>query len=78
MDGRVWDIEVYSKVKAVCIVDGDTGEYTVTIEVNKKSGELSFECDCPYGEDNFCKHMVAAGLELRDFLRDEDGEVRGR
>ncbi len=43
LDGRVWDIEVYNKRKAVCIVDGDTGEYTVTIEVNNKTGELIFD-----------------------------------
>jgi uncharacterized Zn finger protein len=46
-DGRVWDVELASDQKAVCLVDGDTGEYTVEIEIDHKSGELSFECDCP-------------------------------
>ncbi len=54
------------------MVDGDSGEYAVEIEVDQKSGELYFECDCPYAEEHFCKHMVAAALELSDFLK-EDG-----
>ncbi|MBI5962715.1 MAG: SNF2 helicase associated domain-containing protein [Chloroflexi bacterium] len=72
-DGNVWDVTMPSDQNAVCMVDGDTGEYTVEIEIDKKSGELSFECDCYYAEEgNFCKHMVAAALEVSEFLRDEE------
>lgn len=72
-DGRAWDVELVNAGKAVIIVDGDLGEYTVEIEVSKKTGELLFECDCPYADEgHFCKHMVAAILELKDYL--EDGE----
>jgi non-specific serine/threonine protein kinase len=71
-DGRAWDVELTSKNKAVILVDGDSGEYTVEVAVSQKTGELLFECDCPYAEDgNFCKHMVAAALELKDYLEDE-------
>jgi non-specific serine/threonine protein kinase len=72
-DGRVWDILLSrNDSRAVCMVDGDSGEYTVEIEVDQKTGELYFECDCPFAEEHFCKHMVAAALELSEFLK-EDG-----
>lgn len=72
-DNRVWDADMVNAGKAVLIVNGDSGEYTVEIEVSKKPGELLFECDCPYADEgNFCKHMVAASMALKDYL--EDGE----
>lgn len=72
-DGRVWDVDLISDRKAVLIVSGDSDEYTVEIEASKKTGELLFECECPYADEgHFCKHMVAALLELKDYL--EDGE----
>ncbi len=72
-DGRAWNVELVNAGKAVILVDGNSGEYTVEIEVNKKTGELLFECDCPYADDgNFCKHMVAAALELKDYLEGEN------
>jgi len=57
---------------AICEVSGDSGEYTVEIEVNPKTGELSFDCDCPYAEGHFCKHMVAAALDVSEYLKDEE------
>lgn len=72
-NGRVFDISLFGSNRAVCQVDGDSGEYTVEIEVNKKTGELIFECDCPFADEgNFCKHMVAAALELKDYLEEEE------
>ncbi len=74
-DGRAWDVSIHSDQKAVCLVDGDTGEYTVEIKIEKKSGELTFECECYYADEgNFCKHMVAAALEVSEYLRDDDEE----
>ena len=71
-DGNAWNVELITKNKAVVLVDGNSGEYTVEIEVSKKAGELLFECDCPYADEgNFCKHMVAAALELKDYLNEE-------
>jgi non-specific serine/threonine protein kinase len=71
-DGRAWNVELVNAGKAIILVDGDSGEYTVEIEVGKKTGELIFECDCPYADEgNFCKHMVAATLELKDYLDEE-------
>ena len=75
-DGRVWDITLSrNDNRAICMVDGDSGEYTVEIEVDQTSGELFFECDCPYSENHFCKHMVAAALELGEFLKDGDSTL---
>lgn len=72
-EGRVWDIEMVSPHKSICEVSGDTGDYTVEISVDQKSGELDFDCDCPYAADgNFCKHMVAAALELSEYLKEQD------
>jgi uncharacterized Zn finger protein len=50
-DGNVWDVTMPSDQNAVCMVDGETGEYTVEIEIDKKSGDLNFECDCYYAEE---------------------------
>jgi len=70
-DGRVWDIEL-SENQAICEVTGDSGDYTVTIAVDKKNGKLVFDCDCPHAFDgSFCKHMVAAGLSLKEYLETE-------
>ena len=71
-EGRVWDVDIENEQRAVCIVDGTYGEYTVIIYIDKRSGELQFECDCPYAESHFCKHMVAAGLELSSQLKEAD------
>jgi non-specific serine/threonine protein kinase len=72
---RVWDINLSQNGStAVCMVDGNSGEYIVQIEVDQKSGQLYFECDCLYAENNFCKHMIAAALKLSEFLKDEDDE----
>ena len=58
-DGRVWNVELVTDHQAVCLVQGDSNEYEVTIEVHKQSGELSFDCDCPYAEAHFCKQIFA-------------------
>jgi len=70
-DDRVWDVDLVNENKAVCNVDGDSGEYTVEIKANKNSGMLTFECDCPYAEEHFCKHMIAAALAVSEYLKDE-------
>jgi uncharacterized Zn finger protein len=55
------------------MVEGDSGEYTVEIEVDKKTGELTFACDCYCADEgNFCKHMVAPALEVSEYLKEED------
>jgi non-specific serine/threonine protein kinase len=77
-DGRVWNTELVNDQKAICIVDGNSGEYTVEIEIDKKTGELSFECECYFAEEgNFCKHMVAAALEVSGNLDDHYYEDEG-
>ncbi len=71
-EGRVWDATFSkNKTQAVCQVDGDSGEYTVEIGISQESGQIYFDCDCPYGADHFCKHMVAAALEVSARLKDE-------
>jgi non-specific serine/threonine protein kinase len=75
--GRVWDIKMQGYSKAICSVSGDTGDsndYTVEIQLNPTTGKLSFECDCPDAEDDFCKHKIAAGLELSVYLEGTEEE----
>jgi non-specific serine/threonine protein kinase len=73
-EDRVVDINVSQDGStAVCLVEGSSNDYTVQIEVDQGSGELYFECACPYAENNFCKHMIAAALELSEFLKQEEG-----
>ncbi|MBK8823148.1 MAG: SNF2 helicase associated domain-containing protein [Anaerolineales bacterium] len=74
-DGRVWEIILTkNNSKAVCEVGGDSGEYTVEIEIAQKSGQLSFDCTCPYAVSHFCKHMVASALAVIAHLQGEDEE----
>ena len=70
--GNVWNVELISDHEAFCLIEGDSGKYEVNIEVDKNA-QLLFNCDCPYADEgNFCKHMVAAALELTDYLIDEE------
>jgi non-specific serine/threonine protein kinase len=72
-DGRVWSVELVTDNEAICLIEGNSNEYTVKIEVDQESGSLTFDCDCPYADEgNFCKHMVAAGLELSEYLKEDD------
>jgi non-specific serine/threonine protein kinase len=71
--GRVWDIEMRGDTRAICFVKGVSGDYTVEIEVDKQTEKLSFSCDCPYAENHFCKHMIAAALELSIYLKSDKG-----
>lgn len=73
--GRVDEVELLDDSTAVCQVRGNSGDYEV--EVRAVAGKLGlvFSCDCPHADEgNFCKHMVAAGLELADYLEDTDDE----
>lgn len=59
---------------ADCLVEGNSGEYNVQIEVDPSSGQLYFGCTCPYAEENFCKHMIAAALQVSLLLQEEEEE----
>jgi non-specific serine/threonine protein kinase len=66
--GRVIEVDLLDDNTAVCQVSGNTGSYEVEIESESRDG-LTFDCNCPYAADgNICKHMVAAALELADYL----------
>ncbi|MBM4423567.1 MAG: serine/threonine protein kinase [Chloroflexi bacterium] len=70
--GHVWNVELVNDNEALCSVEGNSGEYEVTIKLND-NGQLRFSCDCPYADDGkFCKHMVASVLELKDYLKEEE------
>jgi uncharacterized Zn finger protein len=40
-EGRVWDIDLVTENKAICLVDGDSGEYSEMVP-RIKSGETWF------------------------------------
>ena len=70
---RVEEIELEDGRVALCHVIGDSDDYEVRIQADTSKLGLSFSCDCPFADEgNFCKHMVAAGLELTDYLADND------
>ncbi|MCB9134875.1 MAG: SNF2 helicase associated domain-containing protein [Anaerolineales bacterium] len=47
-----------------------TGTQQYCVDIEEETGNLYAECTCPHGQrGNFCKHIVAAGLYLRDYLR---------
>jgi non-specific serine/threonine protein kinase len=76
--GRVESINLDEPDTAICQVDGDSGEYTVTIGLGKGARRPRLTCDCPYAEDHdVCKHMVACVYELRQHLTElaEDQET---
>ncbi len=76
--GRVVNVSVKRDDLAVLGVDGKTGHYVVTISVNQSTDTLDHTCTCPHaGGGAFCKHMVAATLELEEYVQamaDEFGE----
>jgi non-specific serine/threonine protein kinase len=54
--------------EAHCLVDG-TQLYTVNLTIY--DDELAVYCSCPYADSGwFCKHMVAAGLAVRNHLEE--------
>jgi hypothetical protein len=66
--GHVTDVEVTAH-RATAVVIG-TRPYEVAIE--HVGSALEFDCSCPVGAaDEFCKHLVALGLELVGDLDDE-------
>ena len=71
--GRVTEWELVDNKSALCLVHGDSDDYEVGIFADKSPYGLAFECNCPYADEgNFCKHMVAAALDLADYLEDEE------
>jgi non-specific serine/threonine protein kinase len=71
-EGRVRQIEIYDDDVAYCDVEGTNDIYMVEIRVDARTGELRFDCDCPYAVDHFCKHMVAAAIELSKYLETQE------
>jgi non-specific serine/threonine protein kinase len=76
--GRVVRVSIKRPDLAVCDVDGKSGDYVVTITVDQPTDTLAHTCTCPHAAGGaFCKHMVAATLELEEYVQameDEFGE----
>ncbi|MEV0402980.1 DUF6880 family protein [Actinoallomurus sp. NPDC050550] len=72
-------LEVTEGGVTATVYGSDDYEVTLTVDAD---GELSGECDCPYGEDgNFCKHCVAVGLVVLQRgldLRQAGADAAGR
>ena len=50
-------------------VDGNYGDYTISIELGKD--DLYGSCDCPY-PGNGCKHIVAVLLDIQEQLKQQE------
>lgn len=62
-DGRVEDLVLHGGELRTTVFG--TEDYLVTFAV--KGSELTFFCDCPYGQEgHFCKHCVATALAWRE------------
>ncbi len=69
-EGRISHIEYYDDY-AVCQVNGDSGDYEVTISLIGRN-KIHMNCTCPYADmGNVCKHMVASMLALTQYLKSE-------
>jgi non-specific serine/threonine protein kinase len=67
--GRVSEVEQVDAGTVICQVQGNTGDYEVEVRADGSKLGLHFECNCPHAEGgHFCKHMVAAALEVTDYL----------
>ena len=72
-EGRVTEVDLTDGTAAVCQVEGDSGDYGVEFSAGVQNNDLTVSCDCPYAEEgNYCKHMVAAALELQNILAEEE------
>src|SRR5579859_4172785 len=72
-EGRVTEVDLTDGTAAVCQVEGDSGDYGVEFSAGVRNNDLIVSCDCPYAEEgNYCKHMVAAALELQNILGVEE------
>ena len=53
------------------------GTQRYQVELYFEEGQLHVDCTCPYADEAFCKHMVAAGLAWRKHLGADDGAEEG-
>lgn len=56
------------------------GTQTYQVELYFEDGGLHVDCTCPYADEAFCKHMVAAGMAWRKHLGANDSvdeQVKG-
>ncbi len=74
-DGRVQDLE-HSGDSWTALVYG-SNPYEVSLTLTSDYEITSITCDCPYAEEDNCKHMAAVLYELQEELgiKDSDGEV---
>ncbi|HEX6255672.1 MAG TPA: hypothetical protein VFZ70_07640 [Euzebyales bacterium] len=72
--GHVTELRVAGD-RATAVVQG-TRPYDVTVEA--VGSTLAFECSCPMGgADEFCKHLVALGVELIGDVNDGEDAIAG-
>ncbi|HDP25725.1 MAG TPA: hypothetical protein ENN34_09815 [Deltaproteobacteria bacterium] len=61
-NGHVW--KIVTRTHSISAKVSGTQTYRVKIWYDKRLDDLDYFCSCPVGEDgDFCKHLVAAGLE---------------
>jgi len=52
------------------------GSQSYCVDIWLENGNAQYGCTCPYAMGHyFCKHMVAAGLYLRDYFRSNDPQL---
>lgn len=72
---RVESVEEQEKYLYVATVAGND-DYAVEVQLNAQGEILAAECNCPYIDGPYCKHMVAVFLALRqEDTQDATGET---
>lgn len=66
----------FTDEKFLCTINGNSRDYLTTFEL-KEGKIVSAFCTCPYFDGGYgapCKHLFAAGLVLRDLLKQKANE----
>lgn len=76
-DGRVERLEAAGEDLYAAKVAG-SDDYSVSVRLDDQGSIVLAECDCPYTDGPYCKHMVAVFFALRDERADgADAKVSG-
>jgi hypothetical protein len=74
--GRVIDIEEDRKGRWTAQVEGNE-VYTIEIEQDQK-GMLLCDCNCPYNQGPYCKHIAAALYAIEESAKDQGERKPGK
>jgi uncharacterized Zn finger protein len=66
-NGCVTSLESLGNHHYAAEVEG-SDTYEITVQLDAQNRIVSSECDCPYDQGEYCKHVVAVFYELRKMM----------